>query len=122
LQAIRVGAHPSPKRAPFVASYYWGLDDPKAWPVAWPKSTDYMAYCTGTSDYEDQGDRYVQLFEFAMHLDGDALRFEQVAAWWADERPVVVDDVLCDRAALRETADMESDDPELYKANAQALV
>ncbi len=39
LQKIRVGAHPSPKRAPFVASYYWGLDDPKAWPVAWPKET-----------------------------------------------------------------------------------
>lgn len=25
LEEIRVGAHPSPKRAPFVASYYWGL-------------------------------------------------------------------------------------------------
>lgn len=121
-QAIRVGAHPSPKRAPFVASYYWGLEDPKAWPVAWPKSTDYMAYCTGTLDYDDQGVRYSELYSFAMELDGDALRFEQVASWWADERPVVVDDVLCDRAALREGADDQNDDPELYKGNARALV
>lgn len=122
LQKIRVGAHPSPKRAPFVASYYWGLDDPKAWPVAWPKSTDYMEYCTGTSEYDDQGDRYAELYSYAMELDGDPLRFEQVAAWWADERPVVVDEVLCARAALREGAKKNNDDPELYRGNARALV
>lgn len=121
LQKIRVGAHPSPKRAPFVASYYWGLDDPKAWPVAWPKSTDYMEYCTGTSEYEDQGDRYAELYSYAMELDGDPLRFEQVAAWWADERPVVIDEVLCDRAELREGVKDEGD-PELYRGNARALV
>lgn len=122
LQEIRVGAHPSPKRAPFVASYYWGLDDAKAWPVAWPKSSDYMEYCTGISDYDDQGDRYAELYELALQIDGDPLRFEQVAAWWADERPVVVDEVLCDRAALREGAKDRGDDPELYRANAYALV
>ncbi|MDP3953166.1 McrB family protein [Microbacterium sp.] len=122
LLQIRVGAHPSPKRAPFVASYYWGLDDAKAWPVAWPKSTDYLDYCTGTSEYDDQGDRYAELYHYAMELDGDPLRFEQVAAWWADERPVVVDEVLCDRAALREGAKERGDDPELYRGNARALV
>ncbi len=122
LQRIRVGAHPSPKRAPFVASYYWGLEDAKAWPVAWPKSTDYMDYCTGASEYDDQGDRYFELYRYAMELDGDPLRFEQVAAWWADERPVIVDEVLCDRVALREGARERGDDPELYRANARALV
>jgi 5-methylcytosine-specific restriction protein B len=122
LQHIRVGAHPSPKRAPFVASYYWGLDEPKAWPVAWPKSTDYLDYCTGTSEYDDQGDRYAVLYHYAMELDGDPLRFEQVAAWWADNRPIVVDEVLCDRAALREGARERGDDPEQYRGNARALV
>lgn len=122
LQTIRVGSHPSSKRAPFVASYYWGLEDPKRWPVAWPKSTEYVEYCTGISDYEDQGDRYADLYQFAMNLDGDPLRFEQVAGWWADERPVIIDEVLCDRAALREGAKKESDDPALYLVNARALV
>lgn len=122
LQHIRVGAHPSPKRAPFVASYYWGLDDPKAWPVAWPKSTDYVNYCTGASEYDDQGARYAELYRYAMELDGDPLRFERVAAWWADERPVVVDEVLCDRAVRREGAKERGDDPELYRDNAGALV
>ncbi|GGB86616.1 hypothetical protein N798_04080 [Knoellia flava TL1] len=122
LESIRVGAHPSPKRAPFVASYYWGLDDPKAWPVAWPKSTLYLDYCTGTADYDDQGVRYAALYRHAMDLDGDPIRFEQVAAWWADTQPVVIDEVLCDRAALREGANKAHDDPEQYRANARALV
>lgn len=122
LESIRVGAHPSAKRAPFVASYYWGLDDAMAWPVAWPKSTDYVDYCTGQSEYVDQGERYADLFDFAMELDGDPLRFERVASWWADERPVILHSVLCDRAAMRERADKDSDDPEGYRSNARALV
>ncbi|WP_306231929.1 AAA family ATPase [Agrococcus beijingensis] len=122
LQHIRVGAHPSPKRAPFVASYYWGLDAPGAWPVAWPKSTDYVEYCTGSPGDEDQGERYAELYSFAMEVDGDPLRFEQVAAWWADGRPVVMHESLCDRARLREGANKRADDPALYLANARALV
>ncbi|MBB3666602.1 McrB family protein [Garicola koreensis] len=122
LRAIRVGAHPSPRRAPFVASWYWGLDAPETWPVAWPSSSDYFVYCTGTPEYEDQGTRYAELYDFAMNLDGDPLRFEQVAAWWAEERPIVFHEVLCDRAALREDAKDRDDDPELFRGNAQALV
>lgn len=122
LDSIRIGAHPSAKRAPFVASYFWGLDTPDAWPVAWPKSTEYVEYCTGTSEYTDQGDRYADLHRIAMEVDGDPLRFERIAAWWSDERPIVVDDVLCDRAAMREEADKNTDGPEWYLDNAQALV
>lgn len=122
LESIRVGAHPSAKRAPFVASYYWGLDNPRAWPVAWPKSTEYVDYCTGTAEYDDQGVRYAELYRYAVELDGDPLRFEQVAAWWADTRPVVIDEVLCDRAAIRESANKSDDAPEKYRANARALV
>lgn len=122
LVAIQVGAHPSPKRAPFVASYYWALEDPWAWPVAWPKSTDYLTYCTGTSDYDDQGVRYAVLYRFAMEIDGDPLRFEQVSAWWSDERPVVLNETLCERAAMRENASRSGGDLDIYLANARALV
>lgn len=122
IQSIQVGSHPRPKSAPFVVSYYWALDDPRAWPVAWPKSSRYLEYCTGTSQYDDEGIRYAALHEFAFHVDGDPLRFEQVTSWWDDNRPVVVDDVLCDRAKLREEADKQQDDPARYHKNAQVLV
>ena len=122
LEEIRVGAHPSPKRAPFVASYYWGLEDPHTWPVAWPKSAKYVEYCTGETEYDDEGDRYTELYRFATDIDGDPLRFERVAAWWDDEKPAVIDDVLCDRAAFREQVQDPDADVDKYLPNARALV
>lgn len=109
-------------RAPFVASYYWGLADPDRWPVAWPKSSDYLIYCTGRTDFPDQAARYAELHQFAAEIDGDILRFEEVAAWWSNERPVIVDDVLCDRARLRAEWQLGQEDNELYRENAQVLV
>src|SRR5690625_419739 len=122
LEEIRVGAHPSPKRAPFVASYYWGLEDPHTWPVAWPKSAKYVEYCTGETEYDDEGDRYTELYRFATDIDGDPLRFERVAAWWDDEKPAVIDDVLCDRAAFREHVQDPDAEVDKYLPNARALV
>lgn len=122
LQEIRVGAHPSPKRAPFVASYYWGLAAPHRWPVAWPKTAEYLGYLTGRPEFDDQGDRYAELYRCATEIDGSPERFEQVAAWWSNERPAVLDGVLCDRIAYREGAKEGNDEPALYRDNASALV
>lgn len=122
LNEIRVGAHPSPKRAPFVATYYWGLAEPDAWPVAWFKSVAYLAFCTGEPEPEDQGDRYRELYEFVMTVDGDPRRFERVAAWWADSNPVLVDEVLCDRSAVRERDERDYVSGADFLANANALV
>lgn len=122
LDSIRVGAHPSAKRAPFVASYYWGLEDPDTWPVAWFKSTGYMAYCTGEPEPDDQGARYRELYDFVALVDGDVQRFEQVAAWWADTRPVVVNEVLCDRSAIRPKYEIGTVSEAELMANARALV
>ncbi len=122
LQEIRVGAHPSPKRAPFVASYFWGLAEPQTWAVAWPKSVEYVGHLTGVSDFDDQGDRYAELYRCATEIDGSPERFEQVAAWWADEQPAFVDEVLCDRVEFHDGAKERDDDPELYRDNAGVLV
>ena len=122
LQEIRVGAHPSPTRAPFVASYYWGLDNPQDWPVAWPKSMSYLAFLTGKQEFDDQGNRYAELFYCANELDGSSERFERVAGWWSDDSPTFLDPVLCDRASIRPDKHDPSDDPELYRDNANALV
>ena len=122
LESLKVGAHPNPARAPFVASYYWGMAEPGTWPVAWPKSTAYVDYCTGITGYADQGHRYFELYRVATELDGNVVRFEEVAAWWADEHHIFVDEVLCDRSAWRVDTLRETDDPEIYRRNAQALV
>lgn len=122
LDRIRVGAHPSAKRAPFVASYYWGLAAPSQWPVAWFKSNAYIAFCTGLPESDDQGTRYLELYEFIQTVDGDFRRFEQIAAWWADVRPVLVDDVLCDRSAVNYRDEQGLVPDEDLLDNARALV
>ncbi|MFD5867880.1 AAA family ATPase [Corynebacterium sp. NPDC060344] len=122
LDSIKLGSHPSPARAPFVASYYWGLDQPQTWPVAWPNSTKYVDYCTGIPSYDDQGDRYLELHRFATEIDGDVVRFEETAAWWADTEPPILDESLCDRAAWRIKELTENVDPRQFRCNAQALV
>lgn len=122
LDRIRVGAHPSAKRAPFVASYYWGLAAPATWPVAWFKSNAYIAFCTGSPESDDQGTRYAELYEFVDSVDGDPRRFEQVAAWWADIRPVLVDEVLCDRATVRAKDEQDFGNDEDLLDNGRALV
>ena len=121
IKSIQVGPHPRVKRAAFVCSYYWALEDPDEWPVAWPKSTDYLEHCTGTTEYEDEQTWYSALYKFVHDVADGTREFEQVAAWWADEKPVIIDPVLCDRAKFRETADKEADDPLVYFQNARAL-
>lgn len=113
---------PSPARAPFVASYFWGIVDQRSWPVAWPKSMNYLEFVTGEPSPTDQGERYDRLYRFAMEMDGDPVRFEQVAAWWNDDEPVIIDPVLCDRAAFRENAPDRDIDAEKYLPNAKAMV
>ena len=81
-----------------------------------------MDYCTGITGYADQGHRYFELYRVATELDGNVVRFEEVAAWWADEHHIFVDEVLCDRSAWRVDTLRETDDPEIYRRNAQALV
>ncbi|SMG35122.1 AAA domain (dynein-related subfamily) [Corynebacterium pollutisoli] len=109
-------------RAPFVASYFWALDNPDIWPVAWTMSIRYLPYVTGRNDFDDEGAKYADLYRLAKDIDGDILRFEEIAAWWFNEQPVVIDTVLCDRALLREENQLGSEDPELYRENAQMLV
>ncbi len=108
-------------RAPFLTSYFWGMDDPRTWPVAWTMASDYLVYCTGRKDFADQGHRYAELYEFATEIDGDLLRFEEIAAWWFNAEPLVIDEVLCDRASLCEEQQLGSA-PEFYRENAQVLV
>lgn len=122
IKSIQVGSHPHVRRAAFVCSYYWALEDPDEWPVAWPKSTDYLENCTGNTEYEDEQTWYTALFNF-VHVVADGPReFEQIPAWWADEKPVIIDPVLCDRAKFRESADKDVDNPLEYFQNARALI
>lgn len=122
LAKIKVGSTPTPRHAPFVASYYWALLEPELWPAAWPRSSKYLEYSTGVSEYSDQGDRYSELFHFATNFGTGPRQFEKVAAWWFEKQPAFVDDVLCDRSAYGTAEETSVTQPEQARANAQVMV
>lgn len=121
VETVRVGVHPQPTRIPFVLSYFWALQVPGVWPVAWAKSIDFVQFITGTEASVDPVERYLSLLELARDVDTSIERFELIAAWWSDDKPALLDPVLCDRAALGSLPN-EPDTRPTRAANARALV
>ena len=119
VESIRVGAHPAPGHIPFLLSYFWGLADHDRWPVIWASAAAFIEFSTGETLPSAPADRYLTFLERVRELGADNIEFEQTAAWWQETHPVLVDDVLTDRAALDvEEAGVSHDD---RLANARAL-
>jgi len=121
VETIRVGAHPHPVRIPFVLSYFWGLRSTGVWPVAWPKSIEFVEFLTGEDAPVEPVERYLSLLHLVRRVGDSCERFESVAAWWSDEKPVFLDPVLCDRSALGSVPN-EPSTRAVRSRNARALV
>ena len=120
VESIRVGAHPAPGHVPFLLSYFWALADHEAWPVIWASAAAYIEYSTGESLPPDPADRYMTYLDRVRELVVDFTEFESTAAWWHTTKPVFLDEVLNDRAALN--LDREGADTDQQMTNAKVLV
>lgn len=120
VESIRVGAHPAPGHAPFLLSYFWSLQDHSTWPTIWSSAASFAEFCTGQSLPSVPADRYEQFCAIVESVDDDCERFEAVAVWWDEAKPVLLDPVLVDRCEFG----WEPDDVDLDAryANADALV
>ena len=47
IEQIRVGAHPAPGHAPFLASYFWALQDHTRWPTMWSSAVAFLEFISG---------------------------------------------------------------------------
>lgn len=99
-EQVRVGAHPSPGRVPYVLTYLWALRGLDTWPVMRPSSQAFIESSLGVSLPADPVERYMTFLRVARELDSDAWRFGMVTRWWELRTPEFLDDVLCDRCAL----------------------
>ncbi|MCY4272286.1 MAG: AAA family ATPase [bacterium] len=120
VEQVRTGANPAPGHVPFLVSYFWGLADHARWPVCWRSAREFVEFITGESLPEDFGDRYRVFAARVREFSSDHDEFEMVAGWWDRERPVFMDEVLVERAALGYDPD-ELPLPE-QTANARAMV
>ena len=122
IDRIKVGAHPAPGHAPFLLSYFWGLDRSTGWPVVWPSGARFLEFITGRPLPKPSGERYLQYADQAGALDDDPDRFQVAANWWDSNRPVFLDPVLVERCAFgMQIATGPSEDYELARENGYAL-
>ena len=120
VETIRVGTHPAPGHLPFFLSYFWALADWERWPVIWASAARFIEFSTGENLPSDPPERYRVFVERVRELTSDHVEFETTAAWWQNQRPVFLDEVLADRAAFGlDTESATEDDREI---NARALV
>ncbi|MCY3632871.1 MAG: DUF4357 domain-containing protein [bacterium] len=100
VKSIKVGSHPAPGNVPFLLSYFWALADWERWPVMWPSAVRFIEFSTGENLPDDPAEKYRVFIERVRELTSNHLEFETTAAWWQEQRPVFVDEVLADRAAF----------------------
>ena len=120
VDTIRVGSHPAPGNVPFLVSYFWGLAERDRWPVMWSSAVDFIELTIGESPSGEPAERYQVFLERVRELSTDFVEFEMTAAWWRNERPVFLDEVLADRAAFG--LDAEGATTAEREANARAMV
>lgn len=120
VETVRVGAHPAPGHTNFLLSYFWGLEAHARWPVMWASAAGYLEFATGEALPATPAERYGRYLQLVRELDADHDRFERVASWWDQEKPVLLDPVLAERCAFGLHAD--GAEPDALVTNAAALV
>ncbi len=120
VKSIKVGAYPAPGSVPFLLSYFWALADWKRWPVMWASAVRFIEFSTGENLPDDPPEKYRVFVERVRELTSDYEEFETTAAWWQNQEPVFLDEVLADRAAF--ALDTETAAQGDLEINARALV
>ncbi len=80
----------------------------------------FLEFTTGRRLTSSASERDARFAGLVAEIDSDSRRFEQIAAWWDEKKPVFLDPVLIDRCAFGFQGDKES--LEVRKINARALL
>ncbi len=80
----------------------------------------FLEFTTGRRLPSSASERDARFAGLVAEIDSDSRRFEQIAAWWDEKKPVFLDPVLIDRCAFGFRGDEES--LEVRKINARALL
>ncbi len=121
VRRIGAGRLLAPGYSAFLASYFWNMENPLEWPIAWRDSVYFVEYCTGTTlpPSSQPADRYLRLLEAIRAFDDDTERFWYVRNMHVQHNHALFDPVLVDRCRFGLDRDI---DPAALLANANALV
>ncbi len=129
VQQVKVGAHPAPARAPFLCSYFWGLADNTAWPIAWPSAVNQLGSLCGEYSQGDHGADYRWYFERMTELGVPFERAEDVLAWLDKTQRIGLNPTVIERCRwardellFEDGSYADADVSATAKRNAQVLV
>lgn len=116
--SVRKGSYPTPARVPFLCSFFWGLRDPSAWPIAWPSAVHSLELLSWLEQTGDLPADYLAFREIVHSLGAPASDVAHAFFWFNDHRFVGLDPGLiarCDRA--QQIADTHAD--EAYQSDSE---
>jgi 5-methylcytosine-specific restriction enzyme B len=97
VEKIKKGAHPAPKRALYVCSFFWSLQDHTRWPCLWAsaeRSLWNLGWLDGSGDLVDL---YLCFRRQILDL-GDPEAVEAALHWFDEHRFIGLDPTYIDRA------------------------
>ncbi|MGZ4665260.1 MAG: hypothetical protein ACXV5Q_09530 [Frankiaceae bacterium] len=97
IERVRQGGHPAPARTPFLLSYFWGMQEPERWPVAWTSALTSLRYLGWlTNKTEDPAQDYLE-FARLMRSLGTPTALGHAFFWFSKHRFVGLSPHLAER-------------------------
>jgi len=97
--SVRKGAYPTPTRVPFLCSFFWGLQDPQSWPIAWPTAVRSVVDLAWLEQSGDLAADYLAFREVMHGLGAPPTEVAHALFWFDTHRFVGLDPALVDRCA-----------------------
>lgn len=129
IETVKHNGHPGPARAPFLLSFFWGLQDGSTWPVAWASAVGSLRNLGWHRQTGDHAADYLAYAAIVRSL-GDPVEVAYALHWFDKHRFVGLAPSLLDRCAhgrtLARHGGLEAGYPDeasaaAASANAQAL-
>jgi 5-methylcytosine-specific restriction protein B len=93
---VRRGAHPAPKRVPYVLSFFWSLQDHARWPCMWTSAEKMLTQLGWLVAPPALDDLYLQFREIVLSLGGPE-DVEHALSWLETHRFTGLDPGLVER-------------------------
>ncbi|HSH60123.1 MAG TPA: AAA family ATPase [Acidimicrobiales bacterium] len=95
---VRRGAHPAPKRVPYVLSFFWSLQDHDRWPCIWTSAEKMLTQLGWLVAPPGLDDLYLQFRDTVLSL-GAPNEVEHALSWMENHRFTGLDPALVERCA-----------------------
>jgi 5-methylcytosine-specific restriction protein B len=97
--SVRKGSYPTPTRVPFLCSFFWGLKDQDAWPIAWPSAVRSLVELAWIEPTGELATDYLAFREVTHSLGVAPTEAAHALFWFDAHRFVGLDPTLLERCA-----------------------